>query len=383
MEENNNGTPTKKNGKGLVIVLAIVIIALLAGAAYYFLRPTATPKDVFVGGIEKVFESSTKKLGEDIKKINTTVSLSGNIESSNEEISKIAQYINQGKLTYNVQMDTEAKKMLVNVGVDYQNENILNGKVYYASGDENIYVYVQDLFDKYFKVNAKEAAGSEEGLASIDSIFNGEMSTANGKVDTKKVANIIKESLKKNLKDEYFTKETVDGLTKNTMKLTVGEIKTIAKSIITDLKDNQEFIACFEKQDEVKQGLEDVLKEFDDFKNTYDSNPFEVSIYTKGPKFDIEKVDAKIELPESKTLSMTLAEIEKEKYELNADVPDFGKVKLNIEVKEEAATEIENVNTADSVDVNNMTQADQMKLLGNLMNMKLYQYLAPLMQSGF
>ena len=383
MEENNNGTPTKKNGKGLVIVLAIVIIALLAGAAYYFLRPTATPKDVFVGGIEKVFESSTKKLGEDIKKINTTVSLSGNIESSNEEISKIAQYINQGKLTYNVQMDTEAKKMLVNLGVDYQNENILNGKVYYASGDENIYVYVQDLFDKYFKVNAKEAAGSEEGLASIDSIFNGEMSTANGKIDTKKVANIIKETLKKNLKDEYFSKEATDGVTKNTMKLTVGELKALAKNIITELKDNQEFIACFEKQDEVKQGLEDALKEFDDFKNTYDSNPFEVSIYTKGPKFDIEKVDAKIELPESKTLSMTLAEIEKEKYELNADVPDFGKVKLNIEVKEEAATEIENVNTADSVDVNNMTQADQMKLLGNLMNMKLYQYLAPLMQSGF
>ena len=80
---------------------------------------------------------------------------------------------------------------------------------------------------------------------------------------------------------------------------------------------------------------------------------------------------------------MTLAEIEKEKYELNADVPDFGKVKLNIEVKEEAATEIENVNTADSVDVNNMTQADQMKLIGNLMNMKLYKYIAPLMQSGF
>ena len=37
---------------------------------------------------------------------------------------------------------------------------------------------------------------------------------------------------------------------------------------------------------------------------------------------------------------------------------------------------------ADSVDVNNMTQADQMKLLGNLVNMKLYKYIAPLMQSG-
>ena len=167
MEEKNNETPTKKSKKGLVVVLAIVVIAILAGLAYYFMRPVATPKDVFVGGIESVFESSTKKLGEDVKKLNTTVSLSGNIESSNEKISKIAQYINQGKITYNVQMDTEAKKMLVNLGVDYQNENILNGKVYYTSGDENIYVYVQDLFDKYFKVNVSEATGSEEGLSSI------------------------------------------------------------------------------------------------------------------------------------------------------------------------------------------------------------------------
>ena len=209
------------------------------------------------------------------------------------------------------------------------------------------------------------------------------MSTANGKVDTKKVANIIKETLKKNLKDEYFSKETTDGVTKNTMKLTVGELKALAKNIITELKDNQEFIACFEKQDEVKQGLEDALKEFDGLNTTYDSNNIEVSIYTKGAKNDVEKIVIRVALSETETFSMTIAETEENKYEVYADVPDFGKVKLNIEVKEEAATEIENVNTADSVDVNNMTQADQMKLLGNLMNMKLYKYIAPLMQSGF
>ena len=380
--DENNGTPTKKNGKGLVIVLAIVIIALLAGAAYYFLRPTATPKDIFVGGIEKVFESSTKKLGEDIKKLNTTVSLSGNIESSNEEISIIAQYINQGKLTYNVQLDTEAKKMLVNLGVDYQNENILNGKVYYASGDENIYVYVQDLFDKYFKVNVSEATGNEEGLASIDSIFNGEMSTANGKVDTKKVANIIKEALKKNLKDEYFRKETDNSRTKNTMILTVGELKTLVKNIITELKDNQEFINCFENKDEIKEGLEDVIEEFDGLNTTYDSNFIGVSIYTEGAKNEVKTIEISVAISDTETFIMTIAETEENKYEVYANVPNFGTIKLNIEVKEEAATEIENVNTADSVDVNNMTQADQMKLLGNLVNMKLYKYIAPLMQSG-
>lgn len=381
--DENNGTPTKKSKKGLVVFLAIIVIAILAGLAFYFMRPAATPKDVFVGGIEAVFESSTKKLGEDIKKVNTTVSLSGNIESSNEEISKIAQYINQGKLTYNVQLDTEAKKMLVNLGVDYQNENILNGKVYYASGDENIYVFVQDLFDKYFKVNVSEATGSEEGLSSIDSIFNGEMSTANGKVDTKKAANIIKEALKKNLKDEYFSKENVEGLTKNTMKLTVGELKTIFKNIISELKDNQEFINCFENKEEVKQYLEDSVEEFNEMKDTYDSKNMEVSIYTKGAKADVEKVDFRMELPESEPLSMTLVETEKGKYALNADVPEFGKLNLNIEVKEEAATEIENVDVTNSVDINNMTQADQIKLSGNLIKMKIFQYIAPLMQNGF
>ena len=80
---------------------------------------------------------------------------------------------------------------------------------------------------------------------------------------------------------------------------------------------------------------------------------------------------------------MTLAEIEKEKYELNADLPDFGKIKLNIEVKEEAATEIENVDVTNSVDINNMTKEDEIKLSGNLMKMKIFQYIAPLMQSGF
>ena len=381
MEEKNNETPTKKSKKGLVVVLAIVVIAILAGLAYYFMRPVATPKDVFVGGIESVFESSTKKLGEDVKKLNTTVSLSGNIESSNEKISKIAQYINQGKITYNVQMDTEAKKMLVNLGVDYQNENILNGKVYYTSGDENIYVYVQDLFDKYFKVNVSEATGSEEGLSSIDSIFNGEMTTANGKVDTKKVANIIKEVLKKNLKDEYFTKETVDGLTKNTMKLTVGEIKAVAKSIIAELKDNQEFIACFEKQDEVKKELEETVEEFTNLSTEEDNKNVEISMYTNRNK-SLSKLEIIADIKDSQQLTMTILETEKGKYELNADVPELGKVKLNIEVKEEAATEIENVNTADSVDVNNMTQADQLKILGNIVNMKIYQYIAPLLNSG-
>ena len=381
MEENKKETPTKKSNKGLVAVLAIIVIAILVGVGYYFLRPTS-PKDVFVGGINSAFESSEKQLSEEVKKINTTVTLSGNIESSDEEINQVAKYINEGKMSYNVQLDKETKKILLSANVDYQNENLLSGKLYYANGDENVYLYVQDLFDKYFKFNLKEAVKNEDDLSSIQNMFNGDVSTTVGKIDSKKVATILKDTIVSNLKDEYFTKEKVDGLTKNTMKLTITELKQMIKNITTSLKDNQEFLNCFEKKEEIKEGLEDLLKEIDETDADEEISNIEVSIYTKGMKNEVEKFEIKLTNSKSEQMIMNMVETEKGKFVIDADIPEVGKVKLNIEVKNDTNTDIENVNVSDSVEINNMSQGDMLKLYGNLMNMKLYKYIAPLMQGG-
>ena len=381
MEENKKETPTKKSNKGLVAVLAIIVIAILVGVGYYFLRPTS-PKDVFVGGINSAFESSEKQLAEEVKKINTTVTLSGNIESSDEEINQVAKYINEGKISYNVQLDKETKKVLLSANVDYQNENLLSGKLYYANGDENVYLYVQDLFDKYFKFNLKEAVKNEDDLSSIQNMFNGDVSTTVGKIDSKKVATILKDTIVSNLKDEYFTKEKVDGLTKNTMKLTITELKQMIKNITTSLKDNQEFLNCFEKKEEIKEGLEDLLKEINEADTNEGISNIEVSIYTKGMKNEVEKFEIKLTNSKSEQMIMNMVETEKGKFVIDADIPEVGKVKLNIEVKNDTNTDIENVNVSDSVEINNMSQGDMLKLYGNLMNMKLYKYIAPLMQGG-
>ena len=378
MGENNNGTPTKKSNKGLVAVLAIVIIAILVGVGYYFLKPIS-PKDVFVGGIEKVFNSSTEKMGEDVKKVNSTIVLSGNIDSSNEEIKQVAKYINEGKLTYNVQLDKEAKKLLLSANVDYQNENLLSGKVYYASGDENVYIFIQDLFDKYFKVNMKDATG--DGSSSMDSIFDMDLSATIGKVDYKKATNIIKDTAASNLKDEYFSKEKVDGLTKNTMKITVGDLKQVIKNIVTSLKDNSEFINCFEKKDDFKEIFENLIEELNEKDEKEDNYKLEISLYTKGMKNELAKIEIKVNVSETKQMVINIVETEENKYEITSDIPEFGKVKLNMEVKNDVNTDLESVNVSDSVDINNMTQDDQLKIFGNLMNMKLYKYIAPLLQN--
>ena len=381
MEENKKETPTKKSNKGLVAVLAIIVIAILVGVGYYFLRPTS-PKDVFVGGINSAFESSEKQLAEEVKKINTTVTLSGNIESSDEEINQVAKYINEGKMSYNVQLDKETKKILLSANIDYKDENLLSGKLYYANGDENVYLYVQDLFDKYFKFNLKEAVKNEDDLSSIQNMFNGDVSTTVGKIDSKKVVTILKDTIVSNLKDEYFTKEKVDGLTKNTMKLTITELKQIIKNITTSLKDNQEFLNCFEKKEEIKEGLEDLLKEINEADTNEGISNIEVSIYTKGMKNEVEKFEIKLTNSKSEQMIMNMVETEKGKFVIDADIPEVGKVKLNIEVKNDTNTDIENVNVSDSVEINNMSQGDMLKLYGNLMNMKLYKYIAPLMQGG-
>ena len=381
MEENKNETPMKKKNKGLVVILAILVIAILAGVGYYFLKPTS-PKDVFIGGINSAFENSEKSLTEDVKKINTTVTLSGNIDSSNEEINQVAKYINEGKLSYNVQLDKETKKVLLSADVDYQNENLLSGKFYYAAGDENVYLYVQDLFDKYFKLNLKEATKDEEELSSIENMFNGEDSNPLGKTESKKTVSILKDTITNNLKDEYFSKEKVDGMTKNTMKFTIAEFKNLTKNIVTSLQNNQEFINCFEKKEELKESIEDLLEAIDEMNNEADNYNLEVSIYTKGIKNEVEKFEFKLIASETEQMNITIVETEKGKFVIDADIPEVGKVKLNMEIKNDTNANMENVDVSNSVDINNMTQADQLKLLGNLMNMKIYKYLAPLMQTG-
>ena len=380
MEENKNEIPTKKSNKGLVVALAIIIIAIICGVGYYFLKPVSA-KDVFTGAINSAYNNSMKT-EEDVKKINTTVALSGNIESSNQEISQVAKYINEGKISYNVQLDKEQKKALLSANIDYQNENLLSGKIYYANDDENVYVYVQDLFDKYFKVSLKDVVDDEEDLSALKSLLNGETSTQSSKIDYKKALNIAKDAIINNLKEEYFSKEKADGLTKNTMKLTFGELKQYIKAVATSLKDNQDFLSCFENKDEVKESIDELIEEAEEIDNDKDNYKLEVSLYTKGMKNELEKLEAKVDISETEQMVMNMVETEKGKYVIDSDIPEVGKVKLNVEVKNDTNTDIENVDVSNSIEINNMTQADQYKLLGNLMNMKLYKYIAPLMQNS-
>ena len=164
------------------------------------------------------------------------------------------------------------------------------------------------------------------------------------------------------------------------IEVSLKQLKQYIKSGATSLKDNQDFLSCFENKDEVKNGLEELIKEETD--NKEDNYKMEMSLYTKGMKNELEKIEAKVDISETEQMVMNITETEEGKFVIDSDIPEVGKVKLNMEVKNDTNTDIESVDVSNSIEINNMTQADQFKLLGNLMNMKIYKYIAPLMQNS-
>jgi len=397
--ENEN----KKSKKGVSLgIIVIVLLAIMVGLSYYFFRPTS-PKEVFISKIEETLNQANAATNNNAEKINSTISLSGNIETTNEEIAQIAQILNNGKLTLNLQADTNSKKMLIGADVNYLNESLINAKAFYQKGDNNVYLFVQDLFDRYFKVSTEEME-TEEEMTNVFSEIK----------DKETASKILKETISENLKEEYFSKENVDEMTKNTMKLTVSELKSLCTNVVTSLKDNQKFLDCFENSGKMKKVLEDTLKEINEMEKDYDSARIEISLYTKESAKDVKKMDAKVVVSETEEGTFILNKVDDNSLTFNVEVkgktdeipftaqalngtikkekigndttkmtvvvenvPEVGKVTLNIEEKKSSNTDLENVDTANAVDFNNMTEQEMMTLYTNLQKMKIYSFIAP------
>ncbi len=399
----------EKSGKALIIILLLIIVLAIAGGVFYYIK-TSAPKNVFVSKINGFMDTANAENNKDLTKFNTTISLSGNIETTNKEITEYANIINNGKIKLNVQ--TDMNNTLINANLDYQNEELLNAKALYKMGDSNVYLFVKDLYDKYFKINTDSVLESNNSLeVKIDDL---EL------VNQDKAKSIIKELITKILKEDYFYKENVDGMTKNTMKVSIAEIETIYNSYITELKDNQEYLNCYKNPEKVKEMFENVQKSvresFDKYKDEIDKDKaiIEISLYTKGLSKDIEKVEFTAKSPESDEGKIIINKIDKDTYGFSFEfktekdgmlvtaeafkgtvklekkdketfnlnividnVPDVGKVTLNIEIKNSEIVDIEDVNTSNSVDINTMKTDELLKLYTNLTKMKIYPYIAP------
>ena len=232
MENFGEGKKSKKS-KGLLIVLLLIIIAVAALAAYYALTIN-TDRYIFDKQISKILSGDTEIT--DYNTVKTTFDVTAKINSDDEDLKEVSDLINDAKLTVASAVDTENKEEVVGLKLAKASDELLDVKAKVEEESQTAYVSLGELFDKTIKIDLAEILDEEFSIEDTNISSIGQM------VNAQVAQNILKDEVKSQLKDEYFSSEKVSvegkNLTKNEIKLSSKELVNVLKTIFKDLSEN-------------------------------------------------------------------------------------------------------------------------------------------------
>ena len=411
---NENFNVKKPKKKGLMITGIIAAVVVVALVLLYFLVLTS-PKFIFGKTIDKFLAVETENY--ESVKIDTKIKGTVDLEDSTyqAQLAEIEKYT----LKAGIQMDAEAKKEIVDLGLEYDNQAVIDAQVYYNDGD--MYAYLEGLFDKYIEIDMDETTKAE-----LDEIFESVASEENTKNSEKAVA-IIRDELKAQIKESGEFEKKKDKVsvgddevkvTKSTVTLTEKQLWKIAINMLSNLADNKEFIKCFEDET-----IEDDLKELAELmeeNKTEGKGNVKISLYTKGLLNNkLVAVDAQLYVPEEEVTVVASAikedegiysykvsgksdgikidfvngkiEIEKDKDSkeeqsgkaiITAEIIELGNAKLEIDYEIEYNQGIDKIDTSNSVNMNDLTETDMESIMTKLMERPLIKDLLEEQMSG-
>lgn len=270
---NNNFNNKKKGSKLPFIIIGIVIaLILIAATLYLFVFNRKSSKDIFVDGFKNVTNELFKD--ENIKRKSVKNTISYNIDASGMGMDEIVKIYNNLKLSNNVQIDTDLKKLDEEISFNYKDNDLFSFGIY--GRDNYVYLGLTGLYDKYIKLPITEKQYSK--------LFN---SNTKG---TKVLKSALDTAFEKSLDSKYFTKNKrnidVAGKTKkyNAYTLTISNdnIKEITKNFINNLISNEEFISYISSNYGIdKASLNKYVSEID-YSNFKMDNEIMVTIFTSG-----------------------------------------------------------------------------------------------------
>lgn len=379
MEEEYN-VAKNKNFKGLIIGGAILLVLIIAVVAALVI--TSQPKFIIGKAIDKIVY-----MDNDYNSKVMEAELKLSLDSKNENVKELSDEIKKCKLTIGQQIDKKSKKAISELGLTYDNKDVISGQIIYT--DDTTYLYLKDLLDKYIDLDSEEMNKMVETL-----LFNDDI-TKNEKNNQKKAVNIIKNELKKQIKENgSFSKSTekLEGekANKATLKFSKKEWNNVLINTLSELSENKDYLDCFKesKEDTIKE-LKSSLEE----KNTSDNGTIEISVYTKGLlkqfkgieiKFDDQ--DVKIVKKDKENYSYSLiandnevtgtakiiSEDNKKNKEKNANIiitvntEEVGTVTLSAKYNEKTDVSIDSVKIKDSIKASELTDSDAEQLMNKL-----------------
>ena len=400
----NEPTPKKKKGKaGIVVFVLLLLLAIIGGVAYYYYSQIYTnPKLVYQQIIKTGINSLVTENEEEITtfKLKTKLDVDINLEedyTEDESTEKLLDLINNVKATLDIQMDTNQKKAIVKLESDYEDEELLNADILLDATNEEVYLKAEQFLEDVLEIEMEE-----EDFDELKEAFEIETITP----EQRKAIGIFDSEFVKIIKDEYTSKEkekiTINSKEINAdkyiLKMTAVELVEELTTTIESLKNNEEFLHCFEEKDEIKQILEDTLQELD-YVEMDEGTTICVNLYRTGLKQEFVRVDFEVEAEgqkltlqvektgdkyafklsfEEETYCTGTAGLEKidetaVKFNLTLEAKEIGTIMLNTECNYVVNKGIDSIDTTNAVKMENLSSADMLTIMANLEESKLYE----------
>ena len=182
--------------------------------------------------------------------------------------------------------------------------------------------------------------------------------------------------------------------------MTVEQLINELLTVFNNLKNNEQFINCYQDKEKVKDILNQYIEELEYDKGLYEDDSIRISVYSTGLLQKVVKVDVEMQEDNQAIAIIEVAKKDEENFEfkikvedqtilgtiqatkkdknfvtgsIKIDIPEFGKVILNIDVNNKFDTTIDAVDTNNVIKENEITQEDAMEILEKFQDSKLYE----------
>lgn len=391
--QTNTKKPKKKGKIILGIILAIIIIAIIALVAVYFLV-FSTPQYIFASTVDSIFNMKAQTYNT----VKSAVTLNGSVQFEDESINEQLTDLENFSINIGSQIDYQNQSEIVDLGLQYEDESVVGARFYFKDGE--MYTLLDGLYDDYIKVDLDteqanlmqelldltKVQGKQENLIKAMSIFGNEIKGQISNVGT----------------FEKSTEQmTLNGENKNVTRVSLlfnaQEFSTVVINVCNNLANNNEFIQCFEESP--KDALLDIVDSLEDGEPSSDDT-VRISIYTQGLLNETIGFGLDLNLADNTELSINM-NIMKETDDLytvsytqgdnyingrieiaraeNTEENQTGDAKITLEVSNLGTMElnmgyaysynqaVDEVDTRNSVNAEDLTQEDMNTILENLM----------------
>ena len=362
----DNSFVEKKKAPILQIFGIIILILLLASGIYYYFvidNPKTILKTYF-NSIPSIDNINYPKYME--------YSIKVNVDSNDKENEEFYNLLN--KLILNIKYNNNEEYNLYTLNLGYEDKVLPSIKLQTKNNDNKMYLLLEDIYDKTIELDLD----NEEDISKIN--------RNNIEKEINNIYNALKEEIKTILEKGEYSKKIEKLDKKIVRKYTINISKDTLTNTFNNLLNNKDFItSCTKLTDESE---EKVTKEIKDIIN--DLTNINFSIYQELINKNIIKYEITFDneiitvLYSNNIYTITYKEDDKVIYtgtitidENDSDtatyfnttyIADNENIKTNIVIKTSYTSNIELLDTTNSININDISDKEMNNILNNILN---------------